>query len=65
MTWGEYIKSEREEAAEEVRAQVLAEAQVEIDKANARADAAIAKAPAAEAELRKLQAELDKYQKIN
>ena len=49
MTWGEYIKSEREEAAEEVRAQVLAEAQVEIDKANARADAAEANADAANA----------------
>lgn len=49
MTWGEYIKSEREEAAEEVRAQVLAEAQAEIDKANARADAAEANADAANA----------------
>ncbi|MBP3899836.1 MAG: hypothetical protein J6D53_00005 [Blautia sp.] len=46
MTWGEYIKSEREEAVEEFRA----EAQAEIDKANARADEANERANIAQAE---------------
>ena len=45
MTLGEYIKYEREEAVEEARA----EAQAEIDKANARADALETIADAAQA----------------
>ena len=75
MTLGDYIRAEREEAAEEAAEEAMAEAEkakAEVEKAKAEAEKvkaeaemikaeAIARVSRAEAEIEKLKAELKKY----